>query len=83
MAKDNRGLLVPVGLVWKEVRTTRAELGLYADDTHPSPVGSYLAACVFYAVLFESSPVGAAHPPSIDDATATFLQTITSAALSK
>ena len=83
MAKDNRGLLVPVGLLWKEARATRAELGLYADDTHPSPVGSYLAACVFYAVLFESSPVGAAHPPSVDDATATFLQAVTSATLSK
>jgi hypothetical protein len=83
MAKDNRGLLVPVGLVWKEARAKRSGLGLYADDTHPSLVGTYLAACVFYAVLFESSPVGAAHPPSVEDATATFLQTITSATLSK
>lgn len=76
MARDNRGLLVPVGLVWMQVRAERSQLGLYADDTHPSPAGTYLAACVFYTVLFESSPVGAAHPPSIEDATANFLQTL-------
>ncbi len=28
------------------------------DDSHPTLAGSYLAACVFYAVLFEESPVG-------------------------
>ena len=28
------------------------------DKSHPSPKGSYLAACVFYATLFDKSPVG-------------------------
>ena len=26
--------------------------------THPSPAGSYLAACVHFATLFGASPVG-------------------------
>jgi hypothetical protein len=83
MAKNNRGLLVPVGSVWREARARNPGLGLYADDTHPNPTGTYLAACVFYALLFENTPVGASHPQDIDEATATFLQTITAAALSK
>jgi hypothetical protein len=83
LARDNRGLLVPVGLVWEKTRQQNPALALYSDDTHPSLAGTYLAACVFYAVLFGSSPVGAAHPPRLDDATASFLQTITSATLSK
>jgi hypothetical protein len=28
------------------------------DQSHPALAGSYLAACVFLAVLFEESPVG-------------------------
>jgi hypothetical protein len=28
------------------------------DQSHPTLAGSYLAACVFLAVLFEESPVG-------------------------
>jgi hypothetical protein len=29
-----------------------------ADDSHPAPGGSYLAACVFYATLLDKSPLG-------------------------
>ena len=28
------------------------------DKSHPNPTGTYLAACVFYATLFDKSPVG-------------------------
>ena len=30
----------------------------FSDGSHPSPAGSYLAACTFYATLFHASPVG-------------------------
>ena len=30
----------------------------HRDGRHASPVGSYLTACVFYAVVFNTSPEG-------------------------
>jgi len=29
-----------------------------ADNSHPNPKGSYLAACVFYTTLLDRNPVG-------------------------
>ena len=77
MAQQNQGLVVPVGLVWENVRLKRPSLDLYTDDTHPNPVGTYLTACVFYEILFKDSPVGLPHSKQIDDNTANFLQRIT------
>lgn len=40
---------------------------LYADDAfHPSLLGSYLAACVFFAVVTGKSPVGSPYVPSAE-----------------
>lgn len=51
--------IVPVGMVWKNVRNTADNLNLYApDDAHPNKNGSYLAACTFYTALFKESPKG-------------------------
>ena len=74
MAAENRGILVPVGPVWQKVRSHEPSLELYADDTHPNLTGSYLAACVFYAVLFGDTPAGLTHPPQLSDDTAAMLQ---------
>lgn len=44
----------PVGIAWKRVRTEKPDFPLYnADRSHPSRQGSYLAANVFYSVLFQ------------------------------
>ena len=49
-----------VGEAWAEVRRIRPDFNLYlSDGSHPNAAGSYLAACVFYAVLTGTSPVGA------------------------
>jgi hypothetical protein len=59
VAKDIRATVAPVGLVWQDVMKTRPSLRLYHEDgSHPSPVGSYLAACVLYSTIFDKSPVG-------------------------
>ncbi len=51
--------LAPVGTAWKRVRREKPDLGLYhADGRHAGPAGAYLAACVFYATLFNTSPAG-------------------------
>jgi hypothetical protein len=52
-------LIVPVGPAWQAALARNPKLPLYVEDgIHPSPEGSYLAACVFYAVLAQRSPVG-------------------------
>ncbi len=49
-----------VGEAWAEVRRLRPEFSLYiSDGAHPNAAGSYLAACLIYAVVTERSPVGA------------------------
>lgn len=49
----------PVGIAWQRAMKEDPKLVLYAKDgSHPSAEGSYLAACVFYAMLFDKSPEG-------------------------
>ncbi len=51
--------IVPVGPSWEKARAARSDLLLYSKDkSHPSPAGTYLAACVFHAVLHGKSPAG-------------------------
>jgi len=48
-----------VGPAWAEATAGGADVGLYYEDgSHPSPNGSYLAACVFFATLYGESPEG-------------------------
>ena len=58
-AKRCKARLAPVGDTWSLVRKENPTLGkeLYKKDgSHPSAKGAYLAACVFYATIFEKSP---------------------------
>lgn len=58
-ARDLRAKLAPVGLAWESVNKLDPGLRLHHHDgRHANPVGSYLAACVFYCVLFARSPEG-------------------------
>lgn len=51
--------IAPVGLAWQAALSADPTLMLFASDrSHPTPVGSYLAACTFYAVFFSETPVG-------------------------
>jgi len=51
--------VAPVGLAWAEALRRVPSLSLWADDgKHPGRRGSYLAACVFYAVLSGRDPAG-------------------------
>lgn len=69
--------VAPVGEAWKSALSTNPEIILHsADQSHPSYDGSYLAACVFYAILWNESPIGIYHNNQIDENKATFLQSI-------
>jgi len=52
--------VVPAGLAWATALAKSPDLILHTEDqSHPTPTGTYLAACVFYATLFNASPEGA------------------------
>jgi hypothetical protein len=58
-ARAAHALVVPVGRAWKSAREHHAGIELFQPDgSHPSPAGTYLAACTFFAALFDRSPVG-------------------------
>ncbi len=59
IAEELKAEVAPVGLAWRRVDQAEAGLNLYqSDGSHPNPFGTYAAACVFYAALFDESPVG-------------------------
>jgi hypothetical protein len=61
LAKATDGVLVPVGHGWITLAAARPDLALYLEDgSHPSPVGSYLAACIFHNLLYSRSAIGLA-----------------------
>ena len=69
--------VAPVGEAWKAALATDPSLVLHSNDnSHPSYDGSYLAACVFYSVFWNKTPIGIYHDKQIDEAKAELLQTI-------
>jgi PKD repeat protein len=51
------GEVSPVSVVWRYLRQNHPGIELYQpDESHPSPAGSYAAACCFYASLFKKDP---------------------------
>lgn len=59
LAEEIDATVVPVGLAWQRARELRPDIELYAaDGSHPSPLGTYLTACVFYKVLTGNEIVG-------------------------
>jgi hypothetical protein len=59
IAKELGATVAPVGVAWKMALAADPPFVLHRPDkSHPNPTGTYLAACVFYATLFDTSPVG-------------------------
>ena len=58
IGRELGAIVVPAGLAWQRCLREHEALALHdRDQSHPTLAGSYLAACVFLAVLFKSSPV--------------------------
>lgn len=56
--------VVPVGLAFARAGETHPDIDLLiADKKHPTLAGTYLAAAVFFASLYESSPAGLDYVP--------------------
>jgi hypothetical protein len=59
IGRELDAIVVPVGLAWQRFLREHEAPALHdRDQSHPTVAGSYLAACVFFAVLFNASPVG-------------------------
>jgi hypothetical protein len=62
VAEANHARVAPVGLVWQKVLRDYPDLVLYDSrdkpQKHPTGVGTYLTACVFYSMFFHQSPHG-------------------------
>ena len=81
MGNDNDALIAPVGMAWQQIVEQHPDIELYtADESHPSIFGSYLAACVFYSMLFEKSCLNPLTfvPETISQDVATTIQSVAS-----
>jgi len=70
IAKEVGATVVPVGLAWQNFLRRHTLPVLHdKDGSHPTPAGSYLAACVFFSAMFRESPVGIEADPCGLDST--------------
>ena len=59
VAAEQQSAIAPVGNAWMSVLEQAPSKPLWqTDGVHPTPEGTYLAACVFYATVFARSPRG-------------------------
>lgn len=59
IAAEVDAIVVPVGPAWHVAMRKDPGIALYVEDgSHPSPAGSYLAACVFEVFLFDERGAG-------------------------
>jgi hypothetical protein len=69
--------VAPVGAAWWETLRRLHDPRLWiADGTHPTVQGSYLAACVFYAVIYRESAEGLRYTAGLPRSRAKTLQAI-------
>ena len=70
-------LVAPVGVAWSEAMRQNPQAPLWqADGSHPTSQGTYLAACVFYAVIFQESPERLSYRNDLTKVEAQWLQKI-------
>ena len=60
LAKASGAEVAPVGLAWAKMIQDKPNIVLHAKDgSHPNLTGSYLAACVMFAAVYNVTPEGA------------------------
>ncbi len=59
MGKQLNAPVAPVGLAWEAVLKGQVHVKLHQKDrSHPTTHGTYLSACVFFAMIYKQSPEG-------------------------
>jgi hypothetical protein len=77
MAFNSQAFCSPVGISWSNSIANGDPLELFTpDNSHPSLAGSYLAACTFYATIFNKSPVGLSYTGGLNTTDASYLQQV-------
>jgi hypothetical protein len=77
LARELGVAVAPVGSAWATVVAHEPRPGLWQDDgSHPSTAGTYLAAAVFYAAIFDASPVGLSYDAGLPGDQATALRQV-------
>ena len=70
-------LVIPAGIGFMRCMEQYPEIELWdADGQHPSPAGTYLAACTAYAVVYQQSPENCTYIGELDSEQAVKLQKI-------
>jgi len=74
MTYQNKAWCAPVGMAWLKIRQEHPEYVLYnADCSHPSPLGSYLAANVIFTTIYQK-PYQTSVTMGLDEAKAEVIQ---------
>jgi hypothetical protein len=77
MAYDNLAFCAPVGISWRNSIANGDPIELFTqDNSHPTLAGSYLAACTFYATIFNKSPEGISYTGGLSAMDAEYLQQV-------
>jgi hypothetical protein len=59
ITKELRAEVAPAGMAWEKVLENLPHVEMFLDPGgHPTPAGTYLNACTFYAVIYDKSPEG-------------------------
>lgn len=76
IADELGALLSPAGIAFVRCADANPDIELWdqEDNMHPTPAGTYLAACTLYATLFNQSPSGLTYISDLDAETAAILQ---------
>jgi hypothetical protein len=76
IAQELKIPLVPAGEAWRTALSHDASAALWGSDgSHPSVEGVYLTACVFYAAIYQTTPVGLAYTAGLSADQAKAMQT--------
>lgn len=74
---EDHAAVAPVGYAWWTLLHEMPSAVLWQDDgSHPTVAGTYLAACVFYATIFEQSPQGLGYHDGLPGDQAAALQAV-------
>ncbi len=77
LAQENKGVVSPVGRVWRTIRQQYPQMELYdADQSHPSYLGSMAAAYTFYTMIFKKDPTLATFNGNLSSSDAAILKNI-------
>jgi len=77
IANEISSLVAPAGIAWLKAKQKDKDISLWnKDGSHPSIIGTYLTACVFYILILKQNPVGLSYTAGISKEMTRFLQEI-------